>query len=665
MGAGGSLHSKRGSDAALRGDGVVPFHKAQRSATLPAVSPLREQVVPAALTPTHRQGLNPLGKPTNPLSRAAKDTPTEFLSESEVRACKNTKDLQDMVLRLQMECFQLHRESFALRTENTLLKEQHTAPAPREKLAEVQKAKPVPEFGSGTGSSFLFKGASQLVNGPRDVPSPDVVSPSRDRGTPTPQQPSSSSESGFSQLAGKLASPAQRVMYYAVEGDVAEMEKILDAGQASVDAKDRDGKTALHYACEGGSIEAAKALIKHGASVNEKDNWGETPLRVALHNVNNDVANYIKERLGTVNITEEANPKAEAVLNSRQSEQFCKVVAKKCRIPNENKEDPVFISLLSFCFFVYQDYGVDVTINDGILREILRLSESAKTNHCKAFLSTQRTEKITHLCGVELDENGLELVSKVCMRLGDSVLFSKVLSLHNLREQKLRTTERTVYHLSTGSGVIGRWDCFTRTLNEICEEICSGVNEGVNASYIPELASVDPNLFSVSICTVDGQQFHFGGHNTFTLQSCSKPVLYGATLDLVGSETLHNLVGVEQSGKKYNDLTASIQEGGDKRIPYNAVTNAGAMVTSSLYYPELGNEARFDRFVSKVRDMAGGQHVTLNREVYGSEKRMAYRNYAIANLLMAEGCFPKHVKKYVSFLATFFRALGLDNPVVN
>ena len=58
-------------------------------------------------------------------------------------------------------------------------------------------------------------------------------------------------------------------------------------------------------------------------------------------------------------------------------------------------------------------------------------------------------------------------------------------------------------------------------------DACSVGDDGELADYIPELASVDPDRFAVSACTLDGVVYTAGDADAeFTIQSMSKPFIY-------------------------------------------------------------------------------------------------------------------------------------------
>jgi len=72
---------------------------------------------------------------------------------------------------------------------------------------------------------------------------------------------------------------------------------------------------------------------------------------------------------------------------------------------------------------------------------------------------------------------------------------------------------------------------------------------GKPADYIPELGKADPNLFGIAIATVDGQTYTVGDAEApFTIQSVSKPFMYGYALQRYGRAAVLNHVGVEPTG---------------------------------------------------------------------------------------------------------------------
>lgn len=78
-----------------------------------------------------------------------------------------------------------------------------------------------------------------------------------------------------------------------------------------------------------------------------------------------------------------------------------------------------------------------------------------------------------------------------------------------------------------------------------------GLRSGNVASYIPQLAKVNPDLFSISVCTLDGQEFSVGDASVpFCIQSCSKPFTY--CLAQMLDDHVHDHVGHEPSGQRFN-----------------------------------------------------------------------------------------------------------------
>ena len=72
--------------------------------------------------------------------------------------------------------------------------------------------------------------------------------------------------------------------------------------------------------------------------------------------------------------------------------------------------------------------------------------------------------------------------------------------------------------------------------------------EGEVATYIPELATANPELFGICVATADGFVYEVGdSRQGFTIQSISKPFVYGLALDERGPEYMLTKVGVEPS----------------------------------------------------------------------------------------------------------------------
>ena len=66
---------------------------------------------------------------------------------------------------------------------------------------------------------------------------------------------------------------------------------------------------------------------------------------------------------------------------------------------------------------------------------------------------------------------------------------------------------------------VPEWSRFKRVLTRIFNDVKRSVKGGQPADYIPILAEADPKLFSMSVCTVDGQRFDLGDFESeFSMQ---------------------------------------------------------------------------------------------------------------------------------------------------
>jgi glutaminase len=200
------------------------------------------------------------------------------------------------------------------------------------------------------------------------------------------------------------------------------------------------------------------------------------------------------------------------------------------------------------------------------------------------------------------------------------------------------TPEGILERAVTDRLVIRNWSKFTAEIEEMYHEV-KKIDTGKVATYIPELGKVNPDLFGVSICTIDGQVFNIGDTEVaFPIQSCGKPVIYSAALEQGSNIDVHSYVGREPSGVSFNAFTLNSE---DK--PHNACINAGAIIVSALYYPQLNPADRFNMLSDKLSDLTGDEKPGFGLSVFLSEKQTAHANFALAHFMAAKGRFPQDV----------------------
>ena len=164
------------------------------------------------------------------------------------------------------------------------------------------------------------------------------------------------------------------------------------------------------------------------------------------------------------------------------------------------------------------------------------------------------------------------------------------------------------------------------------------LRDGRVANYIPELAKVDPDLFSICVVTVDGQVYEVGDYNQlFTIQSISKVFVYGLALEEHGRDYLLTKVGVEPTGDAFN---AIILDEKSKR-PYNPMVNAGAIATTSLIKGRGATE-RLNRMLDMFRRYIG-HDIYVDISVFMSERTTGHRNRAMAHLMLNFGMIDEKI----------------------
>lgn len=156
----------------------------------------------------------------------------------------------------------------------------------------------------------------------------------------------------------------------------------------------------------------------------------------------------------------------------------------------------------------------------------------------------------------------------------------------------------------------------------------ASLHEGKVASYIPELAKVNPDLFGIAIATVDGQIFEVGDTDPlFTIQSISKVFVHGLALEDHGRDVLLSRVGVEPTGDAFN---AIILDEKSKR-PYNPMVNSGAIATTSLIKGQDSTE-RLNRLLDMFQRYTG-HDIFVDMATYVSERSTGDRNRAMGYLM--------------------------------
>uniref|UniRef100_A0A4W5RTG5 glutaminase n=1 Tax=Hucho hucho TaxID=62062 RepID=A0A4W5RTG5_9TELE len=187
--------------------------------------------------------------------------------------------------------------------------------------------------------------------------------------------------------------------------------------------------------------------------------------------------------------------------------------------------------------------------------------------------------------------------------------------------------------------VIPDFQSFSSHIDELYES-AKNLTEGQVADYIPQLAKFSPDLWAVSLCTVDGQRHTVGDTKVpFCLQSCVKPLKYAIAVHDHGTEYVHRFIGKEPSGLRFNKLF--LDEDGELGGTHTALF------------------LRADPVMNFLNKMAGNEYVGFSNATFQSERESGDRNFAIGYYLKEKKCFPEGTDM-TSILDFYFQLCSIE-----
>lgn len=177
-------------------------------------------------------------------------------------------------------------------------------------------------------------------------------------------------------------------------------------------------------------------------------------------------------------------------------------------------------------------------------------------------------------------------------------------------------------------------------LDEITQKVTAMPDHGTVASYIPQLACVDPNQFGITVALPDGTVYSAGDAKTlFSIQSISKVFTTTLALGKLG-DSLWKRVGREPSGDPFNSIVQLEMEHGRPRNPF---INAGAIAVVDTIMMGHQPKETIAEIVEFVRYLADDDSITIDEKVARSELATGDRNASLAHFMASYGHFQNPV----------------------
>jgi glutaminase A len=171
-------------------------------------------------------------------------------------------------------------------------------------------------------------------------------------------------------------------------------------------------------------------------------------------------------------------------------------------------------------------------------------------------------------------------------------------------------------------------------IDRIAEEAGAATERGAVATYIPELAHVDPIRFGIAVVTVDGEAFVAGDADmAFSIQSVSKVFTLTLALGKYGN-AIWSRVGREPSGSAFNSIVQLEYEKGRPRNPF---INAGAIAIADAILAGHAPREAIGEIVRFVRHLADDDTIAIDEKVARSELATGDRNASLAHFMKSFG----------------------------
>ena len=195
-----------------------------------------------------------------------------------------------------------------------------------------------------------------------------------------------------------------------------------------------------------------------------------------------------------------------------------------------------------------------------------------------------------------------------------------------------------------------------RILDKTAEDCRVLTGDGKPASYITELATVNPKLFSISAATLDGAVLSSGDTNArFSMQSMSKVMSLAFALERFGHDDVFSKVGMEPCSEPFNSIMKL--EMTSNHTPLNPFINSGSIVMAGLIAERLG-ESALEEVLGFASRMTGNKRgLEVNERVYRSESMTADRNRSLAYFMHSIGTLSFDVERSLDL---YFRMCSIE-----